>query len=414
MKTESFLYKLRYSLLKSDKARDIAYRLFYYIYGYVYVPIKVFFLRRKKQIKVVFLLSEVSVWKSENLYLSMLSHPRFKPFIVLEPTLENGEYEQELQEYLKGKKYQYIILEEEETIRNKVHPDIIFYQRPYGTILKKNDYYRNFYALFCYINYAFHSVDDTFFHNIPFSNLAWQNYYENELALADISKFMPNGGHNCIVTGLPMTDAYLIPSIVDPWKPQNTKKKRIIWAPHHTISDREWLNYSTFIYYAEFMVELAKKYQNTIQFAFKPHPYLRRKLNLMWGKERTDHYYNLWETMPNTQLETGKYVDLFKTSDALIHDCGSFTIEYHCTKKPALYLVRDKHHTDNMNEFGKRAFNLHYKANQAEDIKKFVDEVVINGNDNLKGDRLKFYNECLKSPNGKSTSENIINAILGI
>ena len=69
--------------------------------------------------------------------------------------------------------------------------------------------------------------------------------------------------------------------------------------------------------YAADMVELAKKYQDSIQFAFKPHPVLKFRLINIWGEQKTEEYYKLWETMPNTQLETGDYIDLFLTSDAL-------------------------------------------------------------------------------------------------
>jgi DivIVA domain-containing protein len=63
--------------------------------------------------------------------------------------------------------------------------------------------------------------------------------------------------------------------------------------------------------------EFAEKYADRIQWAFKPHPLLRDTLyqHPDWGKERTDAYYGRWESMPNTQLETGAYVELFKQSD---------------------------------------------------------------------------------------------------
>lgn len=412
MKERSLLYKIRYSLLKSQRLRDFVYRLFYNTYRITWVPYKVRCLRKKKQIKVLFVISELSIWKTEELYLAMQTHPRFLPEIVLEPVSDKLGYEERLIKYLKEKKYPHILLKSEETIRKRIHPDIIFYQRPYGTVLKKNDYYRNFYALFCYVNYAFHSINDSFFYKVPLNNLAWQNYFENVLALKNVSNFMPNKGRNCVVTGLPMTDLYLKHVEKDPWKHQQLKKKRIIWAPHHTISNQEWINYSTFLRYSDFMLNIARKYEDKIQFAFKPHPSLKRKLDRIWGKEKADKYYQLWSNMPNTQYEEGNYVDLFKTSDALIHDCGSFTIEYHYTLKPVMYLVRDEHHTDNLNEFGRIAFNIHYKGYGEKDIEQFI-LMIINENDIEKTSRVSFYNQELL-PSGNTTAcTNIINHILG-
>lgn len=408
----SLLYKIRYSLLKSQRLRAFAYKLFYSIYRRLWVTCKSYYIRKKNEIKVLFVISELSIWKTEELYLAMLSHPRFLPEIVLEPVSDKQGYEERLINYLKEKDYPYILLDSKETIKETIHPDIIFYQRPYGTVLKKNDYYRNFYALFCYVNYAFHSIDDDFCHIVPLNNLAWQNYYENELAKKHVAKFMPNKAINCVVTGLPMTDSYLKSNTNDPWKPQKYKKKRIIWAPHHTISNQEWINYSTFLDYYDFMLEIAKKYADKVQFAFKPHPSLKWKLDMIWGKERADDYYRQWEIMDNTQYEAGNYIDLFKTSDALIHDCGSFTIEYHHTLMPAIYLVKNANHANNMNEFGKMAFNLHYKAFNKGDITNYI-EMIIQGKDTMKNERLAFYEKYILPPKNKNACSNIIQSILG-
>ena len=345
----------------------------------------------------------------------MLSHPRFLPEIVLEPISDKQGYELGLINYLKEKDYPYILLNSQETINNRIHPDIIFYQKPYGTVHKKNDYYRNFYSLFCYVSYGFHSIKDSdysFFHSAPLNNLAWQNYYENELALKHVAEYMPNKGINCVVTGLPMTDSYLRPSVKDPWKPQHHNKKRIIWAPHHTVSNQEWINYSTFLNYYEFMLKIAKKYADRAQFAFKPHPSLKWKLDMMWGKERADDYYNQWKKMDNSQYEDGNYIDLFKTSDAMIHDCASFTIEYLYTKKPVMYLIKDHHHGDGLNEFGRMAFDLHYKGESETDIEKYIIDI-IEERDPMKEKRVSFYHDFLLPPNNNNAFDNIMNRILG-
>ena len=46
------------------------------------IPAKVEHIRHKSVIKVVFVLHELSMWKTEALYLSMLKHERFDPVIV--------------------------------------------------------------------------------------------------------------------------------------------------------------------------------------------------------------------------------------------------------------------------------------------------------------------------------------------
>ena len=149
--------------------------------------------------------------------------------------------------------------------------------------------------------------------------------------------------------------------------------------------------------------------------AFKPHPLLKSQLyeHSLWGKEKTDWYYSEWKNLPNTQLETGEYVDLFMTSDAMIHDCGSFTVEYHHTLNPVMYLINGKEHTGMMNSFAKEAYDLHYKGTDVQDIRNFIKKIVLEGDDYLLEKRKSFFDSYLVSPNQQSAADNIIHAILG-
>ena len=158
-----------------------------------------------------------------------------------------------------------------------------------------------------------------------------------------------------------------------------------------------------------------EKYKGQIQFVFKPHPFLKRKLNDFWGEEKTNDYYNRWATMDNTQIVEGDYLGLFKYSDAMIHDCVSFTIEYCYTKNPVMYLIKERDingHRSELNEFGQRAFDLHTHGCTKEQIKAFI-QMVAEGKDDKKDQRVQYYNDFLLPPCGKSACENIINAILG-
>lgn len=406
----SFLYRIRHSLLSNDTVRNVFFRLFYRAYHSIYVPILARRIRKKEKIKVLFVLFNLGMWKTKALFNLMQENKRFEPLIMIEPSGKPYETES-LKNYLEQKGYPYLMLEERQTIKSRIHPDIIFYQQPYGTFEKKNDYYQNFYALFCFVDYAFHGNNiDQFYHAI-LNNLAWQNYFENKLVMKNLPSFMPNKACNCLCTGLPMTDIYKQVSSDNPWKPQEKPKKRIIYAPHHTISSQEWLHFSTFLTYSDTMLLLAKKYSNKVQFAFKPHPALRGKLEYMWGKEKTDKYYQEWATMDNTQLEEGQYASLFIHSDAMIHDCSSFSIEYHYSQHPVMYLVREEHKNGKLNDFATTAFNLHYMGKNADDIEHFI-QMVISGDDPMAPKRKEFYDTYLKIPFGKSASENIINSIL--
>lgn len=228
---------------------------------------------------------------------------------------------------------------------------------------------------------------------------------------------MHNHAENMIVTGVPVMDILLKDKkeFENPWR-QNGKK-RIIYAPHHTISSETFksmspYDYSTFLKYADHILELAQKYNESTEWAFKPHPLLRAKLNQIWGVERTDAYYRRWRDLENAQVSEGEYIGLFKHSDAMIHDCGSFKIEYLYTGNPVMYLMNNGQEYDYPNTQTLKALELHYQAFEMKDIETFILNVV-NEVDILKEARGEFLAQYLTTPYNKSACDNIINAILG-
>ncbi len=395
---------------------NIIYRTTLSLYRYVYLPVRVFMIRRKKVIKVAFVVSDLGKWKTESLFNAMSNHCRFEPIILVCPYLEyDNSVINVLTSYLRKKNYKFFQLGEKQILSDVFNPDIIFYQEPYKNIIEVNKFYiKNLTSLFCYAAYGFHWNQIKWILNQPLLNFCWQIYYENEIAMRGISTYMTNGGKNCIITGLPMSDVFLQPlsNYNNPWKKQDKRKYRIIWAPHHTILNETLFCYSTFLSYCDYMLGFAGKYKDMIQIAFKPHPLLLTKLYEIWGKEKTDSYYAKWRDGSNTQLELGEYVGLFMYSDAMIHDCGTFMVEYHYSRKPVLYLLNGEDHYKDMNEFGKKAFDLHYKGSSQEDIEIFINNV-IEGKDEMKEARERFYNDYLLPPDGNSASDNIIKAILG-
>ena len=381
-----------------------------------YLRFRVQQIRKKEKIQILFILQELTQWKSEGLYLTMLQHPRIEPTLGIVPSLTYEGAEKEVEKYCKEKKYPYLLLDSQKSFAKQVEVDIVIHQRPYP---------ENFYPSYrvsknlsiptAYIPYALHLIDENWDINQPFLFYCWQHYFENETCYNSRKEIHHLHGINYCITGLPRMDELMQPkgSFPDPW-PSNSKK-RIIYAPHHTIYDdyNSGINYSTFIEYHEIILQLAEKYKDQVYFIFKPHPSLYDKLVKHWGKEKTDQYYNRWRDSNDYGIETGSYLGLFKHSDAIIHDCSSFTIEYLYTQNPCMYLVTDEHHTDNQNDFAKHAFDQHYHGRSAEDIERFIQNV-IQGVDPLKASRHQFYETELQPPYGKTACENIINAILGV
>ncbi len=387
-----------------------------WLYRSLYIPLRAFQIRHKKNISVAFIISEVGVWKTEALYLLMKEHPRFTPYLVVVPSTEL-DTKRDVESFLNKRGYEFIFVDKYTYIRNVITADIVFYQKPYNHPYNvKHQFSKKMASLSCYVNYAFHSVYEKWALSQPLIENAWQVYYENSDAMKGALAFTNNDWKNIVVTGLPIMDELLKDKSLynDPWKKQSRDKKRIIWAPHHTLpKETNWLNYSTFLDYADFMLEMAIKYQEEVQFAFKPHPLLEKHLTELWGPERTKAYYDKWASLENAQYEKGKYIDLFKHSDAMIHDCGSFTIEYHYTQNPVMYLTNGTDHEQNLANFAKKAYRLHYMGHCREDIEHFIQSVVLEGNDPLKKKRAAYLQEYLIPPHGKTASQNIIDAILG-
>lgn len=94
----------------------------------------------------------------------------------------------------------------------------------------------------------------------------------------------------------------------------------------------------------------------------------------------------------------------------MIHDCGSFVVEYLYVDKPVLFMSNYDRGSQ-CNEVGLKAFNAHYHGTTREDIQHFIDDVVIGGRDTMEKKRHQFYNDILVPPNGKSVAENIIGEI---
>ena len=248
-------------------------------------------------------------------------------------------------------------------------------------------------------------------YELPFHSLLWKLLVETEFQKHYAEQYEHSKGDNVEVVGALAEEKLMQSDYIakDVWKPQVKKKKRIIWAPHHTVD--YLFNFSNFLNYCDDMLRLAEKYKDDIQIAFKPHPVLKFKLINLWGLEKTEDYYNSWAKLENGQIEQGDYIDLFKTSDAMIHDSGSFTVEYLYTQKPVLFQIRDNKVKDEFNSFGQLCLEQHYLAYSIEETEQFIKEVVIAGKDPKKAEREKFYTQYLYPADGIMPSEKIFNIL---
>lgn len=365
-------------------------------------------LKDKETIRCVFFVSELGDWKCDNVYKQMLEHPRFNPVALICPVFMHGNEMmikdmEQLVHFFKSKGYNYRMAYDMEKhifidIRKDLTPDFIFYTTPYINLTDERFFITNYLDILgAYIPYGYNNNSEMqFSYNLLFHNLLWRYYVESESHKKYSENTSRNKGRNCVVTGYPAIEGLIdnhTPAY-DSWKVADRKLKRIIWAPHHTIEPEGNVSYSCFLDYADYMVELAKKYKDSVQFVFKPHPLLKTKLEKIWGKSKTELYFHSWQEMPNTSIVDGDYIDLFLTSDAMIHDSGSFIVEYLYVNKPVLRTLNELPLDKLYNSFVLKCLDCYYFARNNNDIDRFIQNV-INNVDSKKEQRTKFVNDML-------------------
>lgn len=377
---------------------------------------------------VIFAMS-VAMWRYQHLYEALKKDKRFTVTVIISPA-KDYEYNQQLEDVTRLRTFfnqhgvEYVDFDIEGgsdpiDVRKVYSPDIIFYPQPYENLLCKQHDCRRFYdKLLCYYPYAFLTGKGKLSYNYHFHNLAWRLYNPLEAHLEEAKTTAWNKGRNIRIVGYPNADDYMKETFTNVWKPINDGKqrKRIIWAPHFTIAESfGQIPRANFLWVASIMTEIAQRYKDQLQIALKPHPRLLTELyrHPDWGKEKADEFYNLWANMENTQLETGEFVNLFMTSDAMIHDSGSFTVEYHYSLKPVMFLSRDiNYFKQGQTEQSCKSIDAHYIGSNKQEILDFIDNVVLGNNDPMLPIREKFKNDYLTPPNGKTVAENTMDDLL--
>lgn len=350
----------------------------------------------KKKIKVVFLAIHKSVWKVDPVFKKMLDDPLFEPIILVCPYTVYGEERmwedmKDTYEYFDEKGYPTISSYNKDENRwlslEDIKPDIVFFTNPHN--LTRKEYYEDAYLnyLSCYVPYytdiaSNYNLESSY--NQIFHNAVWKIFMDSKYSYNRALKNSANKGKNLVLSGNLMQEIFyevLQGNIKNIWKEQKSIKKKIIYAPHQSILLENNLHLSTFLKNGETIKQLAIKYRESVQWAFKPHPLLKSKLYLHpdWGVEKTNEYYDFWENNSYTQLEEGEYVELFSTSDAMIHDSGSFIYEYLLVEKLCGYLYfNGENQLKAINSYGKELLKKYKILCNEEDIENFIKNVINN------------------------------------
>ena len=156
------------------------------------------------------------------------------------------------------------------------------------------------------------------------------------------------------------------------------------------------------------MLEYAKIHKE-IKWAWKPHPGLRWQLEAkgFMSHEEVDAYYAAWEQIGIARYD-GEYMDLFEKSRAMITDCGSFLLEYAPTGMPIIRpLAADFSLTPSAS--AQKIFETYYTAHNWDELRAFLDRVIIGGDDFQRPARLKVSNEM--GLTGKCAAQKVIEFI---
>lgn len=352
-------------------------------------------------INVYFQLVDLSLFKYDRLYRIFENDKLFNPLIVVCPRTGNiadvhSDYEKCI-DYCISAGLKYI-----PTIHSGVSitlkelnlleaPSIVFLQNSWDITDYKYKIRQWKNSLPCYSSYFF-TLNTLYSHNYNkvFHLRLWKHFLETPQHLADANRYDTSAFSQRIVTGYPGLDRFMAARPThDPWqhKDKDNVLKRIIYAPHHTISSSDAnLSYSTFEKTGSYILDIAHEYKDQCVFCFKPHPFLFKKLcaNKDWGPEKTKAYWSAWENAPNTFVCDGDYEQLFLWSDALIHDCNSFLAEYLITGKQSLFLLHDDLVKTRLNTTGQMLLNAHYQARTKADIIEFINQILTDSQDPLK------------------------------
>ncbi len=348
--------------------------------------------RAAQKIRVGFYVVYDSAFPAAPVMEEMMKDELFDPFILVIPDMARGEentFTQMKKTYATlSARYKNVYMAYDQasgTFQDFCEKaDMVFFATPYDEMTHEL-YGINRYStkgiLTLYVSYApiinHYAIKHII--NLPSMNICWRVFADSKENLEEYKKYTAARGKNVVLTGYCKMDALSKVEV------RKRERKRVIIAPHHTVA-MEGLPLSNFMSYSDLLLRLPKMYPQ-LDFLFRPHPFLMMTLRSpeIWGKERADAY--LAELLSNSNVEHqdgGDYFDAFVNSDALIHDCSSFSYEYLFTSHPCCYILKNEAAIAELyNDFGQQCVKQHYYAYNNQDIINFIDNVVLGGKDTM-------------------------------
>ncbi len=360
-------------------------------------------LHSKKTIKVAFLHMYATSCQNLCIFDKMLESDLFDPYFIVNPDVARS-YDNLIEQYSRTVKFltekygiSRVLLGYD--VNKKTYTDytqefdFMTTNNPYDDMAHK--YFKIkywgkksipiFYISYFYMGRCTVTVEN--FRQFHF-NYIWKIFVENECARSIAKEVEIIKGKNVILSGYPKLDEYS--TLLE----EKSDKKSIILAPHHTIDDSNMVSVGSFLETNKILLYLPKRFPQ-INFVFRPHPLLFEVLKKYWSKTEIDAWLKDFLSNKNTEYSTeGNYLQLFKNSSALIHDCGSYMAEYFYTGKPCAFMYKSSLNLDKtLTIFGKECLDNHYPLKSEDDYIHFIQDVVIDGKDSKKFKRDEFARE---------------------
>lgn len=294
--------------------------------------------------------------------------------------------------------------------------DVVFIQQPWGMQDLPRRLAGRVRTAYVHYGMAVISNDRMQFGLPDFHPWLWRHFLPTDVH-ADAVRNAPGPRPPHIrVTGHPKFDTYLAPpparDAVMTWpNPRDPGRKRVIFAPHHGL-ERGSLGLGTFGWSGQVMLDLARRH-GAVDFLLRPHPNMATGLARSGLMQAADWqaYQDSWTALPNAALfDAGSYWDVFRTSDVMITDSGSFLAEYLPTGQPLIRLERAG--AAPLNSFGRQLSSGFYRTADAAGLTALFDDVVIGGHDLLAEARARA--AALLMPVDRPSAELIVEELLNL
>ncbi|PRZ43860.1 hypothetical protein [Tritonibacter scottomollicae] len=294
--------------------------------------------------------------------------------------------------------------------------DLVFIQQPWGMQDLPRRLSGRVRTAYVHYGMAVISNDRMQFGLPDFHPWLWRYYMPTDLHAKAVFTASSFRQPDIRVTGHPKFDTYLAPpparDMVRTWPHTlDPKRKRVIFAPHHGL-EKGSLGLGTFAWSGPVMLDLARRH-SSVDFVLRPHPNMAVGLARSGLMQAADWqtYKSQWSALPNASvLEASPYWDLFRTSDVMITDSGSFLAEYLPTGNPLIRLEQDG--AAPLNAFGQKLSGGFYRVANTAELEAMFTQIALAENDPLAEARsaLAALLTPLDQPAAKIITQDILNS----